>query len=239
MKKFAVFDIDGTVFRWQLYYDVVFELIDRGHIPISAKEEINEKMLLWRSRAHSQAYRDLEKTIVIAFRSYLGGIKTSALEAAADTVLERGGKEVHTYTRDLIEKLRSDGYILVALSASQDEVVQRFAKMWQFDIALGQAHDIVDGVYVGPVPVEDEVHKRKGELLKQIVKDHKLSWKDSVAVGDSHSDAQMLELVENPIAFNPDSHLFQDAKEHGWPIVIERKNMIYRLEPHGSSYILA
>ncbi len=39
----------------------------------------------------------------------------------------------------------------------------------------------------------------------------------------------MLEFVENPIAFNPEDTLFEKAKEQGWKIVIERKNVTYEL----------
>ncbi len=239
MKKFAVFDIDGTIFRWQLYHNVVFELIERGHIPLSTKEKIDEKLRLWRNRAHRHAYNDYELAVVDAFQSCIEGLAVGELEAVSDIVLARSGTEVYAYTRDLVEELRTKGYTLIALSASQDEVVQRFAKLWRFDIALGQAYEIIDGVYTGPVGEEKKLHNRKGELLKQIVKDNNLSWQGSVAVGDSHSDAQMLALVERPIAFNPDAHLFEDAQVNKWPIVVERKNMIYRLEPHGDSYLLA
>ncbi len=31
MKKLAVFDIDGTLFRWQLYHELVFRLKDLGY----------------------------------------------------------------------------------------------------------------------------------------------------------------------------------------------------------------
>jgi len=48
----------------------------------------------------------------------------------------------------------------------------------------------------------------------------------------------MLELVENPIAFNPDKNLFEIAKTHKWKVVIERKNMIFQLEYKNGNYVL-
>lgn len=237
--RFAVFDIDGTLFRWQLFHSVVFELIESGHIPQEAKQDIDLKMEQWRNRSHRHAFHDYEMAVVHAFKPHLAGLKASDLTAAADTVLARSGSQVYTYTRDLIEKLRGESYTLIALSGSQDEIVQRFAKIWNFDIALGQAYDAEDGVYTGTIPTGRYLVEQKGDLLKKLVKTHNLSWRESVAVGDSLSDAGMLQLVEKPIAFNPDDQLFAKAKEHRWKVVVERKNMTYELEPHGSTFILA
>jgi phosphoserine phosphatase len=72
------------------------------------------------------------------------------------------------------------------------------------------------------------------------VKEHGLTWEDSYAVGDSGGDSSMLARVEHPIAFNPNNDLQTEAMKHGWPIVLERKSIAYRLEkgPDGT-YILA
>jgi HAD superfamily hydrolase (TIGR01490 family) len=238
MKKFAVFDIDGTLFRWQLFHEVVFELIASGYIPKEAQVKIDEKMTLWRNRAHRHAFSDYEHAVIEAFLPHLPGLKVANLEAAADKVLERSGAKVHAYTRNLIEKLRAQGYFLIAISGSQDEVVKRFAKLWQFDMAIGQVHEVSDGVYTGKIPGKLLI-TQKGPLLKSIVTENKLSWEDSIAIGDSRSDSDMLELVEHPIAFNPDDQLFAVAQTKGWKVVIERKNMIYELEQRDGTYVLA
>lgn len=239
MRKFAVFDIDGTLFRWQLFHAVVFELIESGCLPQETKYDIDEKMKQWRSRSHRHAFHDYEMAVVSAFRPHLAGLKTADLIAAADTVLERSSNEVYRYTRDRIATLRSQGYTLIALSGSQDEIVQRFAKLWDFDIALGQVHEQENGMYTGTIPGGKLLVEQKGALLTELVKTHGLSWEDSVAVGDSKSDASMLELVASPIAFNPDDQLFAIAKQRGWKIVVERKNMVYELEKHGNAFVLA
>jgi HAD superfamily hydrolase (TIGR01490 family) len=239
MKKFAVFDIDGTLFRSQLYHEVVFELIESGCIPKHAKKEIDEKMTEWRNRAHHHAFHDYEMAVVHAFRPHLSDIKMSDVEAAADKILARSSAQVYTYSRDLIETLRNKGFILVAISGSHDEIVKRFAKLWKFDLAFGQIHDKQGDHYTGTIPGGKLLVEQKGQFLKNIVKEYNLTWQDSVGIGDSLSDAAMLALVQYPIAFNPNDELFNIAKKHHWRVVIERKNMIYELEPHGNSFVLA
>jgi len=239
MKKFAVFDIDGTLFRWQLFHEIVFELIQEGHIPESAKKSIDEKMQAWRNRAHSQSFKEYEMALVNAFVPCMKGLKVGEIEKAADKILKKSGNEVYAYTRNLIEELRKQDYTLIAISGSQDEIVQRFAALWHFDIAIGQQHDIEDEQYTGTLTGGKLLVEQKGAVLKEIVGNHTLSWEDSFAVGDSLSDAGMLELVTNPIAFNPNDPLFDIAKKEGWKVVIERKNMTYELESRDGTYLLA
>jgi len=239
VKRFAVFDIDGTIFRWQLFSEVVFELIATGHIPKQAKKDIEAKLNEWRSRQHAHSFRDYELAIVEGFLPYVKNMPVAAIEAAAETIIARSGMHVYMYTRDLAKKLKEEGYTLIAISGSQNEIVQKFAQLWQFDVAIGQVHDVENDVYTGTIPGNTLLIAQKGEILKNIVKEHGLSWKGSFAVGDSKSDIAMLELVENPIAFNPNDDLFKSAETNGWKIVVERKNMIYELEPRNGTYLLA
>jgi len=238
-KKFAVFDIDGTLFRWQLFHELVSELLANGHLPATAKKDIDTTIAAWRARAHTHAFADYEMAIVNAFRPYVAGMKVRDIEEAADKILSRSGKNVYVYTRSLIDELRSQGYTLIAISGSQHEIVTRFADLWKFDIALGQISDAVDGTYTGTIPDGKLVVMQKGILLKKIVTEHGLSWEESIAVGDSHSDADMMKLVARPIAFNPNDELYDEAVKNGWDIVIERKNMIYELEQKDGTYVLA
>jgi phosphoserine phosphatase len=51
-------------------------------------------------------------------------------------------------------------------------------------------------------------------------------------------DYAILKHVQNPIVFNPARELFEKSKEHGWKIVVERKNVIYELSKKDDNYIL-
>ena len=79
---------------------------------------------------------------------------------------------------------------------------------------------------------------RKDELLRELMARHNVAITDSIAVGDSEGDIAMLELVENPIAFNPTKGLLQVAKNNAWDIIIERKNVVYKLRASDGQYYL-
>jgi phosphoserine phosphatase len=48
-------------------------------------------------------------------------------------------------------------------------------------------------------------------------------------VGDTDGDIPLLESVARPICFNPNQRLFTHAKRVGWDVVVERKDVIYKL----------
>jgi phosphoserine phosphatase len=114
--------------------------------------------------------------------------------------------------------------------------VEQFTKQFDFDLAFGETYVEKDGMLTGEI---GEVFRQKDVFLKQFVEEHNLTFKDSFAIGDSLADAKMLELVENPIAYNPEDSLYKLAKEKGWKIVVERKNVVFELERKNGSYVLA
>ncbi len=70
----------------------------------------------------------------------------------------------------------------------------------------------------------------KREVLERFLEEVGVGLEGSVGIGDTLSDVGFLELVHTPIAFNPNRSLFEVARRWGWPIVVERKDVIYNLQ---------
>jgi HAD superfamily hydrolase (TIGR01490 family) len=234
MKKFAAVDIDGTLFRWQLFHELVFELKDQHLLDAEASVTLEKAFVDWRGLKTS--WHDYENQVVKVILDHITRIKPEELELAARKVVARSGHKVYAYTANLVKKLKSEGYTLIAISGSQQEIAELFATRYGFDHCIGMVYERdATGHYTGSY--ERFVVGRKAEIIKKFITEHNLSLKDSYAVGDSGGDISMLELVKNPIAFNPDESLLTEAKKQGWPVIIERKNLAYKLEsgPHGYS----
>ncbi len=235
-KPFAVFDIDGTIFRSGLYREVVYELLSAGQLPSNITQEFADLEVIWKKRQSDTAFGEYVYAMANAIDKALPHIKIADFEAASARVFERLSDYVYVYTRNLVEDLKKKGYTLIAISGSQDELVKPFAEKYGFDIWIGQHYERGDGFYTGKIV---KTHEGKDIILKKLATQHGLDFKDSIAIGDTDGDIGMLSIVEQPIAFNPERELFKAAKENGWKIVVERKNVIYELEPNGKSYILA
>lgn len=236
-RSFAAFDIDGTIFRSGLYREVFYELYKMGVLPGDLTEQTTEKHREWRHRIHGNAFEEFEQIMVDGLNSYLPRLKIADFDEAVQRVIEKKAENVYVYTRDLLSNLQAQGYFTVAISGSQKEIVEPFARRLGFDTWVGQSWERGEEYFTGSFT---QTHTGKDKILKEIVKKHNLSFENSWAVGDSNGDTGMLNLVDNPIAFNPTQELLEKALKNNWKIVIERKNTSYELEkgPDGK-YLLA
>ncbi len=235
-RPFAVFDIDGTVIRWQLYHAIVNQLIKQGALPQQVAEAIHDARMTWKRRTHNQSFAEYERTLVHAYHDALEHLRAEQFSDAVDAVFEEYKDQVYTYTRDLIRDLKAQGYLLFAISGSHQEIISKLAEYYGFDAAVGQQYEQQNGTFTGEHTMP--MH-HKDTVLAELVTEYNATRQGSIAVGDSEGDIAMLEKVEQPIAFNPSAGLAAHAKTHHWQIVIERKNIVYNLEPRNGSYVLA
>lgn len=226
--KLAFFDIDGTIFRSSLLIELINGLVESGVFPRAAWPEMEKARFAWLDRVGR--YDDYLWKVVEVHLKYIKGCSWSEVSGVVDRVMRNHKNHVYRYTRDLIIKLKKQGYMLVAISGSPIYMVERFAKYMGFDSYFGQMLEIRDGVFTGKISNPDFLEKEK--VLKRFLADTKLNvdWKNSVAVGDTDNDIPMLKMVGRPIAFNPNAKFAKYAKKNGWEIVVERKDAIFKLK---------
>lgn len=234
-QPFAVFDIDGTLIRWQLYHSVTDTLARQGYVNPELYQTMREARMAWKRRSGA-SFKDYEVKVINLYETALKAVTFYQLEKAIDTVFSEYKDQIYTYTRDLIAKLKKDNYLLLAISGSQSEIVQKVAQYYGFDDFVATTYKRTKAGFSGAkiVPALD-----KDKALKNLVAKHGVSYQASIGVGDSSGDIGMLSLVENPIAFNPERELYDYARTKGWKIVIERKNVIYELGSTDGKYQLA
>lgn len=235
-RPFAVFDIDGTLIRWQLYHAVVDRLAKTGALGEDAHKKLHDARMVWKRREHPEGFKKYEHALIEIYEVALHKISTQEFDEIVKSVIDEYKDQVYVYTRDLTKTLKKEGYFLLAISGSHQELVELITQYYDFDDCVGSQYERVGESFSGEKFVASS-DKRSG--LEKLVSKHQLTYKDSLAIGDSASDIPMLELAEKPIAFNPDRSLFETAYQKGWKIVIERKNMIYELESSDGQYLLA
>ncbi|HVS79057.1 MAG TPA: HAD family phosphatase [Candidatus Saccharimonadales bacterium] len=235
-RKFAVFDIDGTLIRWQLYHALVDGLVRNGHINPDDFPTIKESRMNWKNRQDPEAFKKYEIELVNFYNANLASLSVSDFNSTVDEVFDEYKDQVYVFTKQLIEKLRQKGYLLFAISGSQSQIVSKLVDYYHFDDFLATVVVEANGHFTGELILP---HLNKDKSLRELVKKHKAVFEGSYAVGDSLGDAKMMELVDNPIAFNPERALFDYSKMRAWKVVLERKNMVYELEKKGSRYELA
>lgn len=235
-RPFAVFDIDGTLIRWQLYHAIADALAKKGHVDPKTHQKIKDARMVWKKRAHGEAFATYQTELVEAYEKLLLELSYKDFIQAVNTVFEQYKDQVYIYTRELIKNLKTKNYLLFAISGSQIEIVGKIAKYYGFDDFVGTIYAHEKDRFTGAITIH---LGGKHLVLEELMAKHSARLDGSLALGDGASDISMLEMVATPIAFNPEKKLFDHARSKGWKIVIERKNMVYELESSNGRYLLA
>lgn len=236
-KPYAVFDIDGTIVRTSLLQQFIKVLVNRGKIDIGPAQEIETMLHDFRQRITDDNFGDyMKRAVDIMFESLPHGMTIKEYEELIDVVVKTSLTHTYVYTRQLIQTLKRNNYFLIAISGSERRLVSTFAKAMGFDVWVGQVEYLDDGTNLtGQVR---PLGQPKEKILQTIIDKFNLENTESLAVGDTSSDTAILDMVEDPIVFNPNQALFVTAREKGWMIVLERKDMVYGLTKDGEEYRL-
>lgn len=227
MQKVAFFDIDGTVFRSSLLIELVETCIEDGIFPQDTQEHYKKEFTAWQHREGTyEAYID---AVVKTFMEYIRGVHYGAFAEIGRKVVLKEGKKTYRYTRDLIEDLKGKGYYLVAISQSPKTILDEFCASYGFDKVYGRIYEIGPrDLFTGVVTDEDFI-KNKALVVDRVLERQGLNREGSIGVGDTEGDIPLLESVDMPICFNPNMKLFEYAKGKKWPVIVERKDVVYTI----------
>ncbi len=231
-KPVAVFDIDGTVFRSSLLVELIEALISAGIFHKAVRNHYADAWRRWQARHGSVktgfSYYEFIENVVFAYRKHIAGVRRADVWRVAERVVAFHKIRLYRFTRDLLKRLNRTHFLL-AISHSPYEVVAPFARSLGFDKVYAQVYEVDKSVrFTGRVLYQDIILNKAKVVRRAVEKEH-LSLTGSVGVGDTESDIPFLKLVSRPIVFNPSKKLYDYARKHGWEVVVERKDVIYRL----------
>ena len=226
-KKLAVFDVDGTLFRSSLLIELVDGLVKKGIFPLRAERVYQGQYEKWQNREGE--YQHYIDAVVASFEQYIKGVSYKDLHAVSREICERYKNHVYRYTRDLVRELKAKEYFLLAVSQSPKVILEDFCKNLGFDKTYGRMYEIgPEGRFTG-ITADLHLIANKANIVRRVVEKENLTLHRSIGVGDSEGDIPFLEMVAKPVCFNPNSTLYRYARLMRWSMVVERKDVIYRL----------
>lgn len=227
MRKVAIFDIDGTIFRSSLLIELVEVLIERGTFPLLVRKEYEQEKIRWLDRKGD--YEAYIMAVVEVFMRHIKGVSYTEFMAVAKIVVDRYRNRTYLFTEKLIQDLKKKNYYLLAVSQSPKGVLDLFCKELGFDKVYGRFYEL-DSTDCFTGRIEDEhIISNKAVVVRRAIEKEELTLEGSVGVGDTEGDVGFLELVERPICFNPNLKLWEHAKRNGWEVFVERKDVVYEL----------
>ena len=227
-KPVAFFDIDGTLFRSSLLIELVRELVHEGAFPADVQAGYANALAAWQAR--EGAYDAYIASVIDTFLGHLKGVHYGVLADVGRRVVSLESKHVYRYTRDYLQELKDEGYMLIAISQSPKTVLDEFCRQYGFDKVYGRMYEIgPSDCFTGEV-IDEHLISNKANIVKRVFDRHpELTHEGSIAIGDTDGDIPLLENVDLPICFNPNQALYDHAKRQGWQVVVERKDVIYKL----------
>jgi len=228
MKKVAIFDIDGTIFRSSLLIELVEAMIAEGLFPPGLRKVYARAYKNWLDR--KDVYDKYINGVVLAYNKHIKGVEQKKFLKVAKKVIAFHQNRVYRFTRDLVRDLKKKNYYLLAISHSPREIVEAFCKKLGFSKVYGRIYSTDRrGKFTGEMLYLDLISD-KAKVLARAVEKENLTFRGSVGVGDTESDINFLKKVSRPICFNPNKRLYDYARRAGWEIVVERKDVIYKFK---------
>jgi HAD superfamily hydrolase (TIGR01490 family) len=215
----AIFDLDNTLLAGDSDYLWGVFLAEQGAVDEAHYERENERFY----REYKEGRLDIFEFLRFSLRPLrendpdkLHSWRRNFLERKIEPIiLPRAG--------DLLERHRRRGDTLLIITATNAFVTAPIARRLGVEHLLATEPEMRDGRYTGGVAGTPCFRNGKVERLRDWLAQRHESLTGSWFYSDSHNDIPLLELVDNPVAVDPDDELRRHAAEQGWPVISLRE----------------
>ncbi len=125
--------------------------------------------------------------------------------------------------KELLKTHRDQGHLLMIITATNRFVTAPIAELLDVDVLIATDPEIIDNRYSGKVAGIPCFQGGKVERLNQWLEENNRTLGESWFYSDSQNDLPLLEMVNHPIAVDPDPTLAEHAAQRGWPLITLRQ----------------
>jgi len=211
----AIFDLDNTLIGGDSDYLWGCFVCERGIVDGAEFEVTNDQFFA--------DYKSGNLDIEAYLRFALGPLKDQPADVLRQWHTEFMASKIEPIllpkaTR-LVENHRSRGDELLIITATNHFITRPIATALGIDELLACDGEIVDGIYTGEPEGIPSFGAGKVTRLKMWLRDRDTSLEGAYFYSDSQNDLPLLEIVDKPIAVDPDDTLLARAREAGWPVI--------------------
>ncbi|MBU1130954.1 HAD-IB family hydrolase [Patescibacteria group bacterium] len=218
MSYVVFFDLDDTLLKGQSQKLLVKYLFQRKKVSVFFLMMIYFWFILYKLNL----VKDVIKIREISFRICRGWNVLYTIDLLNDFFKDIKSKFYKDAINEINLHKEKDGKIIL-VSASLLPLVEIIRKYFSFDYAIATDLKSENGIFTGEIFGSVVYGENKKNLIKEFLKEKKISLKGSFAYSDHISDYDLFELADNPIVVNPNKKLFNIAKQKGWMVKIFHK----------------
>lgn len=123
----------------------------------------------------------------------------------------------------LLARHRRQGHDLLIITATNEFITRPIAELLGVPDLIACEGETVDGRYTGEPRGVPSYHAGKVTRLQEWMAGRDITLDGAFFYSDSHNDLPLLELVDNPVAVDPDDKLRARARAEGWPVISLRE----------------
>lgn len=228
----AFFDIDGTLYRDSLMIEhfkklLKYEVVD----PVMWYGHVEKTYNMWKKRRGN--YEDYMEELADTYIKAVKNLNKRDIAFITKQVIDLKWDSVYQFTRNRIAYHLEKGHHVFFISGSPDYLVEAMAEKYHVTECRGTKYLTNEkGNFTGEViPMWDAESKKVA--IKELTEKYDLDLEKSFAYGDTNGDYSMLCCVGEGYAINPTKELLHSLKNTDHvKIIIERKDVIYELEPN-------
>ena len=211
----AIFDLDNTLLNGDSDHAWGEFLSERGFVDPVKYRETND-----------QFYQDYIKgeLDIIAYQTFcLNVIKNRPLKEILswrdDFIASKITPMLLGKAQQLIKKHQAAGEQILIITATNRFITEPIAKLYGIDILIATEPEFDGKRYTGNVIGTPCYREGKITRLDEWMAQNEASLEGSYFYSDSHNDLPLLQIVENPVAVDPDETLRKHAEENNWPVM--------------------
>lgn len=211
----AIFDLDNTLIGGDSDYLWGEFLCEIGAVDVEIHRQKNEDYFQQYNRGELDIYEYSEFAI-----EPLSRFNMTELEAMHQQfIAEKIKPIILDKAQQLVDKHKHQGDTILVITATSRFVTEAIAKLYGIDNILAIEAEVVDGRYTGKIVGIPTYAAGKVDNLMLWLEKSNETLEGSSFYSDSHNDIPLLEVVDNPVAVNPNEALRVHAEDNNWPIL--------------------
>ncbi len=216
----AIFDLDNTLIADDSDYLWGQFLVDQGIVDKAQYEHANAKFY----DDYRQGTLDIVEFLNFSLQPLADNSPEQLYQWRVQFIEEIIKPILLKPAQQLVDKHKDRGDTLLVITATNRFVTEPIVKLYGIDNLLATTPEFINGRYTGGFTGVPCFREGKVTLLEEWLKNSTHTLEGSWFYSDSHNDLPLLNLVDHPIAVDPDEKLATAAQQASWSIISLRDN---------------